>query len=298
MDLCLLLVSIGRPVNRLVGKQRSAHEAETGLVYSVLARFRSVHADAGAMQPLEVFRDVLFEVNGRCHIAVPLNVPKRCPNYEELRREAQMLANLCYALEGEGIMARPVTFVPGLLARRRLRQRGSKFVECFGKTRRPVIGRIGRAVQALWLETDRIARPAFKVYRFKKGVWPETILYAVMRAARDAEPEFRRSGEDVPDRLGRAKPVELEATPPLLLPSTAVIPNLAAASRFMPVSLLAWRGPQSVLPKPTCWLQRLSATPCACGGGCPRCRGELHADSGAPLAEEGKALPKPPAAPD
>jgi hypothetical protein len=130
-----------------------------------------------------VFQDVIFDVNGQYHVAVPLYVPKHCENYAELKRDAQTLANLCYALEGQGILSRPVSFMPALLVQRQLKRRGSKFVECFGNVRTPQLKRAGRAVKGLWHESAETERPAFKVYRFRKGAWPEMILHAVMGAA-------------------------------------------------------------------------------------------------------------------
>ena len=183
VDLCLLLVSIGRPMNRFVGMQKSMRAAETGPVYPILARFQNIHADADAVRHFAVFQDVIFDVNGQYHVAVPLYVPKHCENCAELKRDAQTLANLCYALEGQGILSRPVSFMPALLVQRQLKRRGSKFVECFGNVRTPQLKRAGRAVKGLWHESAETERPAFKVYRFRKGAWPEMILHAVMGAA-------------------------------------------------------------------------------------------------------------------
>ncbi|HXG82244.1 MAG TPA: hypothetical protein VNJ05_10635, partial [Sphingomicrobium sp.] len=42
VDLCLLLVSIGRPVNQFMGLERSLREAEVGPVYPILARFHDI----------------------------------------------------------------------------------------------------------------------------------------------------------------------------------------------------------------------------------------------------------------
>ena len=198
VDLCLLLVSIGRPVNRFVGAQRSMREAESGPVYPILSRFHDTHGHADVVKYFEVFRDVIFEVNGHYHVAVPLNIPKGADNRDELRREAQTLANLCYALEGQGILARPISFLPPLLAYRQLQRRGSKFVECYGNRRSPHLRRGWQAIRSVWSEMPRAERPAFKVYRFKKGAWPEMILGAVMGAARRVEAEKVRLAREEP----------------------------------------------------------------------------------------------------
>jgi hypothetical protein len=195
VDLCLLLVSIGRPVNQFMGLERSMREARDGPVYPILARFHDSHADAEAMRHFEVFRDVIFDLAGQYHVAVPLNIPRSAENYTELHREAHRLANLCYALEGKGILSRPMSFLPGLVVHRQLKRRGSKFVECYG-TKRPARYRRGwDAVRSVWADIPEAEKPAFKVYRFKKGAWPEMILGAVMGAARDAEPRWASSSE-------------------------------------------------------------------------------------------------------
>ncbi len=178
VDLCLLLVSIGRPVNRFVGMQEAIREAERGPVYPILQRFWDIHSDDKRVKIFEVFRDVIFDLNGQYHVAVPLNVPRHAENRTELKREAQNLANICYALEGKGILVKPWGFLPGALAYRQLRRRGSKFVESYAMAP----ARLRR----------RMEKPAFKVYRFRKGAWQEMILGAVMGAAHHAEAELRR----------------------------------------------------------------------------------------------------------
>lgn len=216
VDLCLLLVSIGRPINRFVGLQRSMREAESGPVYPILERFRDIHADEDVVQYFEVFRDVIFDVNGRYHVGVPLYIPKASPHYHELKREAQTLANLCYALEGAGILTRPSSFIPALVVQRQLKRRGSKFVDCFGKQRTPHLQRARRALRGLVHETDHVERPAFNVYRFKKGAWPEMILQGVMGAARHSEPRRRRTpADDYSGPGGRAEAEMHEPPPPM-----------------------------------------------------------------------------------
>jgi hypothetical protein len=194
VDLCLLLVSIGRPVNQFIGLERSMREAEDGPVYPILARFHDIHADSDAVRHFEVFREVIFDLNGHYHVAVPLNIPKRAENYAALEREAHRLANLCYALEGKGILSRPMSPLPGLLVQRQLKRRGSKFVECYGRQRPARYRRGWDAVRSVWTETPVEEKPAFKVYRFKRGAWPEMILGAVMGASRSLAPLSAEAG--------------------------------------------------------------------------------------------------------
>ena len=207
VDLCLLLVSIGRPVNQFMGLERSMREAEDGPVYPILARFHDSHADADTIRHFEVFRDVIFDLNGQYHVAVPLNIPRSADNYDGLQREAHRLANLCYALEGKGILSRPTSFLPGLVVHRQLKRRGSKFVECYGMRRPARYRRSWDAVRSVWSDIPLVEKPAFKVYRFKKGAWPEMILGAVMGASRNVEPiRVRRAGDYSSGAAGYVRP--------------------------------------------------------------------------------------------
>jgi hypothetical protein len=209
VDLCLLLVSIGRPVNQFMGLEHSMREAEDGPVYPILARFHDIHADSDAVRHFEVFRDVVFDLNGQYHVAVPLNIPKHADNYAALQREAHRLANLCYALEGKGILARPLSFLPGLVVTRQLKRRGSKFVECYGRKRPARYRRGWDAVRSVWSDTPVEEKPAFKVYRFKRGAWPEMILGAVMGASRNINIEpihTRKTQQDISGARGGVRP--------------------------------------------------------------------------------------------
>jgi hypothetical protein len=202
VDLCLLLVSIGRPINSFLHLEQDMRLAERGPVLPILARFHNIHSDDDAVKYFEVFRDVIFDAGGNYYVAVPLMIPDSAENREELEREAHRLANLCYALEGKGILKRPrQAFGTGFVVRQ-LKQRGSKFVQCYGSLRPPRYRRSWQALRSVWAETPETPSPAFKVYRFKKGAWPELILQAVMRAARDSEADKRQPGR--PLRLEEA----------------------------------------------------------------------------------------------
>src|SRR5262245_15798500 len=194
VDLCLLLVSIGRPVNSFLHLEQDMRLAERGPVLPILARFHNIHSDDDAVKYFEVFRDVIFDVGGDYYVAVPLMIPDGVENRDELEREAHRLANLCYALEGKGILKRPLRQFGTSFVVRQLRRRGSKFVQCYGSVRPPRYRRGWQAVRSMWAETSETPGPAFKVYRFRKGAWPEMILQAVMRAARDNEAEKGQLG--------------------------------------------------------------------------------------------------------
>ncbi len=179
VDFCLFLVSMGRPMNRFMATKRKMMEAEMGPVFPILQRFNAIHNHDDMRATFAIFREVIFDSGGVYHVAVPLNAPQGAPNREELLQEAQTLANLCYALEGQGVLVRPWRFTPMLVAERKLRRQGSKFIECY-----PPASIFDR------FDSDR-ERPAFRIYAFKNGAWPEMILGAVMGAARRMEANER-----------------------------------------------------------------------------------------------------------
>jgi hypothetical protein len=194
VDLCLLLVSIGRPMNRFVATRQRMIEAERGPVFPILSRFSEIHNHEEMRRTFDVFREVIFESSGTYYVAVPLNAPRGHPEREQLRRDAQALANLCYALEGQGVLARPWKLAPSLVARRKLRRQGSKFIECYRDQHVAPIPRALRGLKSLFIaDSAQDENAAFRIYAFKKGAWPEMILGAVMGAASRIEAERRRS---------------------------------------------------------------------------------------------------------
>lgn len=199
VDLCLLLVSIGRPMNRFVATRQSMIEAERGPVFPILSRFSEIHNHEGMRRTFDVFREVIFESGGTYYVAVPLNAPRGHPQREQLRLDAQALANLCYALEGQGVLTRPWKIAPGLVAHRKLRRQGSKFIECYRDSHIAPVPRAARAMMSMFV-ADRSGeeRPAFRIYAFKSGAWPEMILGAVMGAAGRIEAERRREEQTRP----------------------------------------------------------------------------------------------------
>jgi hypothetical protein len=106
-------------------------------------------------------------MNGDYYVAVPLDAPPRMnpKDREELRLEAQLLANLFTSFEKEKIFTRvlmPIISVKSI--QKKLWKQGSKFAHS---------------------ET-------FRLYKFKDGAWSEIILGAIMGAAKRVETEKRR----------------------------------------------------------------------------------------------------------
>lgn len=192
VDLCLLLVSIGRPMNRFVATRQRMLEAERGPVFPILSRFNEIHNNDETRRTFDVFREVIFESGGTYYVAVPLNAPRDHPQRDQLRRDAQTLANLCYALEGQGVLTQPWKIAPTLVARRKLRRQGSKFIECYREQQVAPVPRAWRSLKSLFV-SDRWEheQPAFRIYAFKGGAWPEMILGAVMGAASRVEAQRR-----------------------------------------------------------------------------------------------------------
>ena len=182
VDLCLLLVSIGRPMNRFGGLVPKMRDAERGPVYQILSKFDDIHRDAKIREKFEVFRHVVFDFNGDYYVAVPLDSPRN-RNPEEVKNlqlEAHLLANLFASFEKERIFSR--VYNP-LLSRKTIQKK-------------------------LWRQGSKFAASqAFRVYRFRNGAWSDIILGAVMGAARRAKIErIRRQQEagpqlDVPETV-------------------------------------------------------------------------------------------------
>jgi hypothetical protein len=167
VDLCLLLVSMGRPVNRLHGLLPKMREAEQGPVIQILSRFNDIHRDSEIRQNFELFRHVVFDYHGDYYVAVPLDAPVRLSAEQraDLQHEAHLLANLFTSFEKERIFKRVYNPLLGTASiQKRLRRQGSKFAAC----------------------------EAFRTYRFRDGAWSEIILGAVMGAAKRVEAQKRR----------------------------------------------------------------------------------------------------------
>ncbi len=200
VDLCLLLVSMGRPMNRLNNLVPKMRAAERGPVIRILSRFNDIHRDPEIRQNFEVFRHVVFDYHGAYYVAVPLDTPYnridprtgRAAFYganeaQDLQHEAHLLSNLFTSFEQEKIFAR--VYSPLLSTRmiqKRLARQGSKFA----------------------------GSQAFRIYRFRDGAWSDIILGAVMGAARRVEEEKRRRALAEERRLAQQGPILDTSMPP------------------------------------------------------------------------------------
>ncbi len=171
VDLCLFLVSmVQKPASRLSGLMPKMHAAERGPVIQILSRFKDIHRDSQIRENFEIFRHVVFDMNGDYYVAVPLDAPPKLNPHEreELRVEAQLLANLFASFEKERIFKRSMLPTTGSI-QKRLKRQGSKFASA----------------------------EAFRVYKFTDGAWSDIILGAVMGAARRVDEQKRSQGIDV-----------------------------------------------------------------------------------------------------
>ncbi|MEQ1616688.1 MAG: hypothetical protein ABL904_28380, partial [Hyphomicrobiaceae bacterium] len=167
VDICLLLVSMGRPMNRLQGLVPKMVAAERGPVYQILSRFTDIHSDVEMRQKFEIFRHVVFDYGGDYYVAVPLDAPwNRNPReQQDLLAEAHLLSNLFSSFEKEKIFKRVYSpFLKTASIQKKLGRQGSKFSSC----------------------------KAFRIYRFADGAWSEIILGAVMGAAKRVEAEKKK----------------------------------------------------------------------------------------------------------
>lgn len=167
VDICLLLVSMGRPMNRLGNLVPKMQAAERGPVIQILSRFNEIHRDSQIRENFEIFRHVVFDMNGDYYVAVPLDAPAKMNprDREELRLEAQLLANLFTSFEKEKIFSRVLMpYISTKQIQKKLWKQGSKFAHS----------------------------ESFRLYKFKDGAWSEIILGAIMGAAKRVEADKRR----------------------------------------------------------------------------------------------------------
>lgn len=153
VDICLLLVSISRPMNRFVRLETKMKEAQEWPVIEVLSKFHAIHVDETIRRTFEVLRHVVFNWRGVYYAAIPLNGGDgRGATREDNERaqlEAYLLNNLFTSFEREHIFKPvPVSMFTSKSIQNRLRQQRSKYADV----------------------------EAFRIFRFNNGAWPEMIF--------------------------------------------------------------------------------------------------------------------------
>lgn len=218
VDICLLLVSMGRPMNRLGGLVHKMREAERGPMIQILSRFNDIHRDPEIRRNFEVFRHVVFDFHGDYYVAVPLDAPygvaqrigkngrpeyvsRSLTDIADDQVEAHILANLFTSFEKERIFTRVYSpFLTTRTIQKRLARQGSKFAHA----------------------------KAFRIYRFRDGAYSQIILGAVMGAARRVEAEKRQRNLDAGLTL------TTERTAPAATQAAPVVPPGAAPGIRLP----------------------------------------------------------------
>jgi hypothetical protein len=187
VDLCLFLVSmVQKSAGRLDSMLPKMQAAERGPVIQILSRFNEIHRDREIRENFEIFRHVVFDMNGDYYVAVPMDAPPKLnpQERENLRVEAQLLSNLFASFEKEKIFKR--TMLPtNASIQKRLKRQGSKFA----------------------------GSEAFRVYKFTDGAWSDIILGAVMGAAKRVEASGGRATET--RRAGAPQGAPVQPTPPI-----------------------------------------------------------------------------------
>jgi hypothetical protein len=231
VDICLLLVSMGRPMNRLNNLVPKMQAAESGPVFQILSKFTDIHKDPETREKFEVFRHVVFDFHGDYYVAVPLNAPYRqgkkgqplpsqvsTKDLQDLQLEAHLLSNLFSSFEQEKIFKRVHNpMLRTKVIQEKLWQQGSKFAGC----------------------------TAFRVYRFHDGAWSEIILGAVMGAAKRTEGErSRRRDAETTAALNAA--TEAAARQAQMSAQAYAQPQMAPQPAYAPVP----RHPGNYAPQP------------------------------------------------
>ncbi len=233
VDLCLLLVSMGRPLNTYARIKAKMHEAAEGPVYQILSRFYLVFEDEKRQDKrvcpmIEVLHHAIFETSGRYHAAIPLSPAPDTPDRPAREREVRVLTSLFASLEPFGVYRHTPYITAKLLARKKLTAQDSLFADS----------------------------PDFRIYTFGNNRWPEMILGAVMGAAKRVEADKRRQQALERERVRAASP----AQPPFANPThsngfelpSGPLPGgggKAAAKRGMSGAIGAMRSRESTSPQ-------------------------------------------------
>ena len=162
VDLCILLVSINRPVNRMQKLVATARDARGSYAHQVVSKFHNVHHQGGN-ERLSPFHDVMFDAYGSQYVAVPLSVKaegdeedghKMTDAHKKKVMEAHYLATLLAALEAGGLVTQ-AHMVRKNLVKAKLTAIGSKFS----------------------------SSSSFRVYRFQPGAWSAIVMDEILGAS-------------------------------------------------------------------------------------------------------------------
>ena len=168
VDLCLLLVSIPRPVSSSERTRRRRAKSD-GEIYRTLDDLYAIHDDPDARAKMEPLRHIAFDYMGHDYVAVPLIASREGAGgdrdgsarnlADDDMLEAQFIANFFSSQESGGPFKR-ASFPPVGTVRARLKRLGSKWA----------------GIQS------------FRVYRFNKSAWSDFVLDMVVGADHELTP--------------------------------------------------------------------------------------------------------------
>ena len=168
VDLCLLLVSIPRPMSHSEKTKRRRAKSD-GEIYRTLDDLYAIHDDPDARAKMEPLRHIAFDYMGHDYVAVPLIASREGAGgdrdgsarnlADDDMLEAQFIANFFSSQESGGPFKR-ASFPPVGVVRQRLKRLGSKW----------------SGIQS------------FRVYRFNKGAWSDFVLDMVVGADYELTP--------------------------------------------------------------------------------------------------------------
>ena len=168
VDLCLLLVSIPKPLTSSERTRRRRQQSD-GETYRTLDDMYAIHDDPDARAKMEPLRHIAFDYMGHDYVAIPLIAGREGAGgdhdgsarnlTEDDLLEAQFIQNFFSSQETGGPFRR-ASFPPVAAVRTRLKQLGSKWAGI--KT--------------------------FRLYRFKKGAWSDFVMDMVVGADHELTP--------------------------------------------------------------------------------------------------------------
>ena len=168
VDLCLLLVSIPKPLSA-TERTRRRRASSDGEIYRTLDDMYAIHDDPDARAKMEPLRHIAFDYMGHDYVAVPLIASREGSGgdhdgsarnlADDDMLEAQFIANFFSSQESGGPFKR-ASFPPVGTIRARLKRLGSK-----------------------WSGIH-----SFRLYRFKKGAWSDFVLDMVVGADHELTP--------------------------------------------------------------------------------------------------------------
>ncbi len=164
VDLCILLISLNRQVNRLQVVNSRIREAREGRFHEILTHLQEYQG----FEPgdgIDLLHEIVFDSHGDYFAAVPL----------ARDTETRFLANLFVSLEGIGIVDRVVY--------------GRNFFTRLTKRHDKVRERLKR-------QNSRFADvESFRIYRFRKDILANVMLDAILGAARQVRAIERHRAE-------------------------------------------------------------------------------------------------------